>query len=68
MTVSPWLSFAVWIGALTGVAISIVIGIVFIILFYVAGQKVRLSNYCTPKMLLLACGLRASPSENHDIV
>lgn len=31
---------AVWIGALVGVAISIVIGIVFIALFYIAGEKV----------------------------
>ncbi|KAL4423883.1 hypothetical protein ABPG75_001184 [Micractinium tetrahymenae] len=30
----------VWIGALTGVAISVVIGIVFIILFYVANNKI----------------------------
>lgn len=34
----PWP--AVWIGALTGVAISVVIGIVFIILFYVANNKI----------------------------
>lgn len=31
---------AVWIGALGGVAISVVIGIVFIILFYVANSKI----------------------------
>lgn len=34
----------VWIGALTGVAISIVIGVVFIILFYVAGSKIFTGN------------------------
>lgn len=31
---------AVWIGALSGVALSILIGIVFIVLFYVLGTKV----------------------------
>lgn len=35
---------AVWIGALTGVAISIVIGVVFIVLFYVAGSKIFTGN------------------------
>ena len=30
---------AVWFGALAGVAVSIVIGIVFIVLFYVANEK-----------------------------
>jgi hypothetical protein len=34
----------VWIGALTGVAISIVIGIVFIVLFYVANEKLFSGN------------------------
>lgn len=33
-----------WIGALTGVAISIVIGVVFIVLFYVAGSKIFTGN------------------------
>ncbi|EFN52192.1 hypothetical protein CHLNCDRAFT_139414 [Chlorella variabilis] len=34
----------VWIGALLGVAISIVIGIIFIVLFYVAGEKIFTGN------------------------
>lgn len=40
----PQLKKHVWIGALTGVAISIVIGVVFIVLFYVAGSKIFTGN------------------------
>lgn len=31
----------VWIGALSGIGISIIIGIIFIVIFYVLGNQVR---------------------------
>lgn len=47
----------VWIGALTGVAISIAIGVVFICLFYVAGEKIFTGNSQVSVCLCKFCTL-----------
>ena len=35
---STWLAFAVWAGAIAGVILAILVGVVFICLYYVAQQ------------------------------
>ena len=57
---------AVWIGALTGVAISVLIGVVFIVLFYVAGEKIFTGNSQASARPRPPASLRsASPTAPH---
>jgi hypothetical protein len=44
-TRSPWsLVPAVWLGALAGIVISIILGVVFVVVFYVANNKIFSGN------------------------
>lgn len=43
-TPTPSLSPAVWIGAAAGVGVAIVVGVIFIVLFYVANNSIFTGN------------------------